>query len=92
MTLEHDSLRDLRAAPELAHVTVLIVAADALERALQLAHGPLDHQPPPHGPRSLIWAADLLVRLRALRHALRRYRAVVRRPLRPLRPRDDDLF
>jgi hypothetical protein len=94
MKLEHESLRELGAAPELAHITVLLVAADALECALRVAHGPLDHQPPPHDAPSVVWAAEVAVRIRTLRHALLRYRAVVLRALRPpkLRREQDIAF
>jgi len=90
MKLEHESLRELRAAPELAHVTVLLVAADVLERALRVAHGPLDHQPPPHDAPSVVWAAEAVVCLRALRHALFRYRLAVLRALRPPKLRREE--
>jgi hypothetical protein len=85
MRLQHESLSELRAAPELAHVTVLLVTADVLERALRVAHGPLDRQPPPHDAPTLVWAAEVALRLRSLRHALFRYRAAVLRVLRPPR-------
>jgi len=92
MKTARESLTELRAAPELAHVTVLLVAADVLERALRVVHGPLDH-PPPHDAPSVIGAAEVLVCLRALRHALLRYRAAVLRALRPRRlHRDHDAF
>jgi hypothetical protein len=90
MKHEHESLRELAAAPELAHITVVLFALDVLQRALHVAHGPLDHRPPPTDAPTVVWAAEVNVRVRALRHALARYRATVLRVLRPPRPHDDD--
>jgi hypothetical protein len=92
---ERESLRELAAAPELAHLQVVLVTLDVLQRALRVAHGPLDHQPPPTDAPALVWAAEVIVRARALRHALLRYRAAVLRGLRPPTPHHqpyDDLF
>jgi hypothetical protein len=92
---ERDSLRELAAAPELAHVTVLLVTLDVLQRALRVAHGPLDRDPPPTDAPTVVWAAEVLARTRGLRHALQCYRAAVLRALRPHEvPREehDDFF
>ena len=92
MRHEHESLRESAAAPELAHVTILLLVLDMLQRAMRVAHGPLDDEPPPTVAPTVIWAAEVNARIRPLRHALHRYRAAV---LRALRPRnfhhDDDL-
>jgi hypothetical protein len=80
---EHESLRELAAAPELAHVTALLLAIDLLLRALRVAHGPIDHEPPPTDAPAVLWAAEVIARARALRHAAQRYRATVLRGLRP---------
>jgi hypothetical protein len=90
MKCEHESLRELAAAPELAHVTIVLMALDVLQRALRVAHGPLDHQPPPTEAPTVLWAVEVIVHIRALRHALHRYRAAVLRVLRPPTFRHDD--
>ena len=93
MKRKHESLRELAAAPELAHITVLLIALDALQRALHVAHGHLDHEPPPTDAPTVIWAVEVAACARALRCALRRYRAAVLRSLRPPRlHHDDDLL
>jgi hypothetical protein len=92
MKLEYESLRELAAAPELAHVTVVLLVLDVLQRALRVEHGPLDHEPPPTVAPTVIWAAEVIARIRPLRHALHRYRAAVLRVLRPPKfHHDDDL-
>lgn len=90
MKREHESLRELAAAPELAHITIVLLALDVLQRALRVAHGPLDHQPPPTDAPTVVWAAEVIARIRALCHALHRYRAAVLRVLRPPTFRHDD--
>jgi hypothetical protein len=92
MKHEHESLRELAAAPELAHVTVVLIALDVLLRALRVAHGPLDHQPPPTDAPTILWAAEVIARICDLRQALHRYRATVLRVLRPPKSRHDDDF
>ena len=92
MKHDHESLRELAAAPELAHVTVVLIALYVLQRALRVAHGPLDDEPPPSDGSSVVWAAEVIARIRPLRHALHRYRTVVLRALRPPKfHHDDDL-
>lgn len=93
MKRKHESLRELAAAPELAHITVVLIALDALLRALHVAHGHLDRDPPPGDAPTVVWAADAAARARALRSALLRYRAAVLRALRPpTLHQDDDLL
>jgi hypothetical protein len=88
----HESLRELAAAPELAHITVLLLALDVLQRALLVAHGPLDHQPLSCDAPTVVRAAELIARIRCLRLALRRYRSAVLRVLRPPRLHHDDVL
>jgi hypothetical protein len=71
--------RQLYAARELLELRLLVAALDAVSTALRLEHPSVDTLAEPTDPPTLRAARDLLVRVRALRGALRAYRAAVRR-------------
>lgn len=81
--------RELCAAPELLEIRLLAVALDALVTALRFQHATLDDPVTPTDPPTLRAARRVALRARALRAALRSYRASIRRLLRE--PPQDDL-
>ena len=68
----------LYAARELLELRLLLAALDAFSIALRLEHPSVDTCPEPTDPPTLRAARHLLARVRALRGALRAYRAAVR--------------
>ena len=83
----------LRAAPELAHLPVLLAALDSLETLLLVEH-PTIAEPGPHPPPTLLGAVLLRARIRSLRREIRRYRRCVRNVVSPgpPSPRDDSAW
>ena len=81
--------RELLAARELVEVRLLAAALDAVITALRLEHPTLDALGDPSEADSLLAARRLVVEVRALRAALRAYRAAVRRVIAP--PLHDDM-
>jgi hypothetical protein len=71
--------RQLHAARELLEIRLLHAALDAVSIALRLEHPSVNTLAEPTDPPTLRAARDLLVRVGALRSALRAYRATVRR-------------
>lgn len=82
--------RQLYAARELLELRLLVAALDAVSTALRLEHPTVDTLAEPTDPPTLRAARHLLVRIGALRGALRAYRAAVRHAI--AEPEDDFPF